>query len=92
MALKRSDISGGRSVALLNACIPEYIVPMGDQQEVFKQLTSGSYSDVLNGLTERERDGVVRLMAGNLNKNEANELMKVACEADAPAVTTGSKL
>ena len=90
--LIRSNISGWRSVALLNACIPEYIVPMGDQQGIFKQLTSGSYSDVLNGLTERERDGVVRLMAGNLNRNEANELMKVACEAGEPAVAMGSKL
>lgn len=66
---------------------------MGDQQEVFKQLTGGSFSNVLHGLTERERGDVTRLMAGNLNKVEADEMMQAACEAaDEPAVTTSSKL
>ena len=66
---------------------------MFDQQEIFKQLTSGSFSDVLSGLTERERGDVTRLMAGNLNKVEADELMQAAWEAaNEPAVATSSKL
>ena len=54
---------------------------MGDQQEIFKQLTSGSFSDVLSGLTERERGDVTRLMAGNLNKVEADEMMHAIAAA-----------
>ena len=73
--------------------LDRYIVPMGDQQEIFKQLTSGGFSDVLSGLTERERGDVIRLMAGNLNQVEAGEMMQAACEhADEPAVATSSKL
>jgi hypothetical protein len=36
--------------------------------------------DVLGGLTERERADVVNLMAGNLNKDEAEKMMAAACE------------
>lgn len=65
-------------VAILNACIPQYIVPMGDQQDVYKQLASSAHADVLQGLTERERADVVKLMAGNLNPTEAEEMMASA--------------
>ncbi len=65
-------------VAILNACIPQYIVPMGDQQDIYKQLASGTHAHVLQGLTERERADVVKLMAGNLNPTEAKEMMASA--------------
>ena len=66
---------------------------MGDQQQIFKQLTSGSCSEVLSSLTERERGDVTRLMAGNLNKVDADEMMQAAWKAaNEPVVATSSKL